>query len=469
MRWKQASCETLRSRYRRLNPSLTTTTDAEPDNCPFPDFDRKGYQISEKYASESRNATQAHIASQPTGQPEPSFVTHRILIAGGGIGGMAATLALLNGGHDVHVYEQAPELKEFGAGVQISPNGTRALHALGVLERLRQLSCDTEGKEVRLWNSGRTWKLFDLGAEAVERYGFPYITVFRPDLLQVLVDAVRARRPEAIHLGRRAVGMTQCGGEVLLRFEDGTTATGEALVGADGVHSVIRRELFGGDNPRFLGMIAWRGVIPIDRVPRRISRDKATNWIGVGGHVVHYPLRAGRLMNFVGIQERSDWQVESWTAQGTAEECAKDHAGWHQDVQALIAASPSLFKWALMGRDLLPQWTIGNTTLLGDACHPTLPMLAQGAVMAIEDAVILGRCFDKYGDVATALSRYQDARIAVTTRRVVGANDNAGRFHNPALSTEQDAATYVDREWSRDAIVRRYEWIFTYNVDTVEI
>jgi salicylate hydroxylase len=263
--------------------------------------------------------------------------------------------------------------------------------------------------------------------------------------------------------------MTQRGREVLLRFEDGTTATGEALVGADGVHSVIRRELFGGDNPRFLGMIAWRGVIPIDRVPRHISRDKATNWIGVGGHVVHYPLRAGRLMNFVGIQERSDWQVESWTAQGTAEECAKDHAGWHQDVQALIAASPSLFKWALMGRDLLPQWTIGNATLLGDACHPTLPMLAQGAVMAIEDAVILGRCFDKYGDVATALSRYQDARIAVTTRRVVGANDNARRFHNRALSTEQDAATYVDREWSRDAIVRRYEWIFTYDVDTVEI
>ena len=155
--------------------------------------------------------------------------------------------------------------------------------------------------------------------------------------------------------------------------------------------------------------------------------------------------------------------------QGTAQECANDHAGWHKDVRALIAASPSLFKWALMGRDPLPQWTIGNVTLLGDACHPTLPMLAQGAVMAIEDAVILGRCFDKYGDVATELSRYQDARVAVTTRKVAGANDNAKRFHNPALGTEQGAAVYVRREWSRDAIIRRYEWIFTYNVDAVEI
>src|SRR5262249_44751391 len=239
---------------------------------------------------------------------------------------MAAALALLNRGHDVDVYEQAPESKEFGAGVPISPNGTRALNALGVLDTLRQLSCDTAGKEVRLWNTGRTWKLFDLGTEAIERYGFPYVTVFRPDLLQVLVDAVRASRPEAIHLGRRAVGASQNGGKETLRFDDGGTAAGDALIGADGVHSVIRRELFGGDNARFFGMIAWRGVIPIDRVPPQISRDKATNWIGVGGHVVHYPLRAGRLMNFVGIQERADWQVESWNLQGTTEECARDPA-----------------------------------------------------------------------------------------------------------------------------------------------
>src|SRR5262249_14313485 len=134
---------------------------------------------------------------------------------------MAAALALLNRGHDVDVYEQAPETKEFGAGVQISPNGNRALHAHGVFKTLRQLSCDTEGKEVRLWNTGRTWKLFDLGAEAIERYGFPYVTVFRPDLLQVLVDAVRARKPDAIHLGRRAIGVTQREGQVSLRFANG--------------------------------------------------------------------------------------------------------------------------------------------------------------------------------------------------------------------------------------------------------
>src|SRR5258708_17840192 len=167
-------------------------------------------------------------------------MTHHILIAGGGIGGMAAALALITRGHDVEVYEQAPELKEFGAGVQISPNGTRALHALGVLDKLRQLSCDTEGKEVRLWNTGRTWKLFDLGAEAIERYGFPYVTVFRPDLLQVLVDAVRARRPEAIHLGRRAVGMTRSGGEEPLGVGESQTVKGGGPSCADRGPLVMR-------------------------------------------------------------------------------------------------------------------------------------------------------------------------------------------------------------------------------------
>ena len=191
----------------------------------------------------------------------------------------------------------------------------------------------------------------------------------------------------------------------------GARIDGDGLIGADGVHSCIRRCLFGGDNPRFLRMVAWRGVIPMARVPAHISRHKATNWIGVGGHVVHYPLRAGALMNFVGIMERSDWQVESWTAKGSAEECLADHNGWHPEVHALIAAAPQLYKWALMGRDPMPGWTTGRVTLLGDACHPTLPMLAQGAVMALEDAVILGRCLDQYGDIATAFARYEQARI----------------------------------------------------------
>jgi len=393
-----------------------------------------------------------------------------VLIAGAGIGGLSAALALLQRGFEVDVYEQAPRLEEVGAGVQLSPNGTRALHALGVLDALERLSCTAEGKEVRHWKTGETWKLFDLGAEAIERYGFPYLTVWRPDLLETLAAAVEREKPDAIHLGSRCTGFTRAGEQVGLLLDDGREAVGDALVGADGVHSQVRRGLFGAEEPKFSGMIAWRGVIPMVALPRHMARMVGTNWVGPGGHVVHYPLHRGELMNFVGIVERGDWRIESWSARGSATECAGDFAGWHEDVHRLIGNAPTLFKWAMMVREPMECWSAGPATLLGDACHPTLPMLAQGAVMAIEDGLILARCFERWpDDVATALTRYERARAERTRAIVLGSAENARRFHNPALADPEGAKEYLDREWSRAAITRRYEWLFTYDVLGAEI
>src|SRR4051812_31643921 len=229
----------------------------------------------------------------------------RVLIAGGGIGGLTAALSLLRHGIDVEVYEQAAELKEVGAGVQLSANGTRVLHLLGVGETLRALSCEAVGKEVRLWSTGETWKLFDLGAESIARYGFPYLTVYRPDLLAVLGEAIRREKPDAIHLGARVTGFTQSS-RVQMNIENQDSAKGDALIGADGVHSSIRQALFGPDKPAFTGNIAWRGIAPMEKLPARMARLVGSNWIGPGGHIVHYPLRGGTLMNFVGVLERSD-------------------------------------------------------------------------------------------------------------------------------------------------------------------
>jgi salicylate hydroxylase len=393
-----------------------------------------------------------------------------VLIAGAGIGGLSAALALLQRGFTVDVYEQATKLEEVGAGVQLSPNGTRALHAMGVLAALEQLSCTAEGKEVRHCKTGETWKLFDLGAEAIERYGFPYLTVWRPDLLDVLAAGVRREKPDAIHLGSRCVGFTGTGERVSLLLDDGREATGDALVGADGVHSQIRRALLGSEEVNFSGMIAWRGVVPMAALPRHMARMVGTNWVGPGGHVVHYPLHRGDLMNFVGIVERGDWRVESWSTRGSTEECAADFAGWHEDVHRLIRTAPSLYKWALMVREPMGQWTVGPVTLLGDACHPTLPMLAQGAVMAIEDGFILARCVERWpDDLVAALARYERARSERTRAIVLGSAANARRFHNPALADPVGAKQYLDREWSRTAITSRYEWLFTYDVLGVEI
>ena len=392
----------------------------------------------------------------------------RILIAGGGIGGLTAALALLQRGFDVEIYEQAGELKEVGAGLQLSANGNRVLYALGLGDALRALSCEAKAKEIRLWNTGDTWKLIDLGAVSVERYGFPYFTVYRPDLLTVLADAVRALKPDAIHLKARSTGFEQDADGVTLLLEQGRVR-GEVLIGADGVHSNIRQALFGADQPEFTGLMAWRGVIPMEKLPEHLRRPVGTNWVGPGGHIVHYPLRAGQLMNFVGVRERGDWQVESWSVRGTREECLADFAGWNADIHTMIGAIDVPYKWALMHRPPLPRWSVGRVSLLGDACHSTLPFLAQGAVMAIEDGFILARALEAARDPAEALTRYEAARRARTARMVEGANANTRRFHNPELASVEGARAYVDREWTEAKVKERYEWLFTYDATTVAV
>lgn len=392
----------------------------------------------------------------------------KILIAGAGIGGLAAALALIRRGFAVAVFEQARELREVGAGLQLSPNGNRALYALGVGDALARLSCTADGKEIRLWNSGETWKLFDLGAVAVASYGYPYFTVWRPDLLAVLADAVRAAQPDALHLGVQCRGFTQDAAGVVLATSDGPVE-GDALIGADGVHSAIRQGLFGADRPQFTGLMAWRGVIPMARLPAHLKRMVGTNWVGPGGHIVHYPLRGGALMNFVGVRERPDWTVESWSVAGQTSECLADFSGWHEDIQTMIRAIDVPYKWALMHRPPLARWSAGRVSLLGDACHSTLPFLAQGAVMAIEDGYILARALAGQADVATALERYERARHARTTRMVEGSAANAKRFHNPELAHATGARAYVEREWTEARVRERYEWLFTYDVEAVPL
>lgn len=393
----------------------------------------------------------------------------KILIAGGGIGGMAAALSLLRRGYQVEVYEQAPELGEVGAGVQISPNGARALDALGVFDTLRAASCAPRRKEFRLWNTGRSWPMFDLGPLAIEKYGYPYLTVYRPDLLGTLVDAVRAIAPDCIHLGAAVKDVTNLPDRVELHLTDGRTVTGDILVGADGVRSTVRKSLFGDDETNFTGMIAWRAVIPMERLPERLREMVGWTWIGPGGHLVNYPLRGGKLMNMIGTIERDDWQVESWYEQGSIDECARDFAGWHEDVQTMIRAAPAVMKWAFMERPPRQKWSEGRSTLLGDACHATLPFLAQGAVMSIEDGVVLGRCIDAFPDPVEALKRYEAARVERTSKMVRGAKENTARFHETALATEEGAVKYMESEWSRDPITERYDWLYRYDVMTAEI
>lgn len=392
----------------------------------------------------------------------------RILIAGGGIGGLASAIALLQRGFQVEVFEQSEQLREFGAGIQISPNGNRVLDALGVLSSLQALSCNAASKEIRLWNTGQTWKLFDLGGESIRKFGYPYLTVFRPDLLRALADEVRRRAPDCIHVGAKVQGYQETEQGIALTLADGRTFYGDALIGADGVHSRVRQALFGADEVLFSGMVAWRALIPMEALPDRFNRSVAINWIGPGGHVVHYPVQGARMMNFVGTLEGAQWSGPPYNALATHDECAMAFCGWHEDVQEMIAHAPSVTKWALCGRRYLDTWTKGRVTLMGDACHPTLPFLAQGAVHTLEDALVLARCLDKH-EIPDALVRYDEMRRPRAHKMMRGAADNTSRFHNEALRTPEAAQEFVEREWKEQAISDRYDWLFSYQADTVAV
>jgi salicylate hydroxylase len=395
----------------------------------------------------------------------------KIAIVGAGIGGLALALSLIKSGYHVDVYEQAAELLELGAGVQIAPNGTRILRHLGLENALLAGGAvEAAGKEVRLWNTGEAWPLFDLGEDSVRRFGAPYWMIHRGDLHRELLSAVVARSPRSVHTSHRLVSFERNDTAVRLHFANDVTVEADMMVGADGVHSVVRSALFEEPRAQFTGIVAWRGIAPMDAIPESLRRNLGTNWIGPGGHCITYPLRGGRMMNFVGLVERDDWVKESWMEEGTTEECRADFDGWHSGLHAIIESAGKPFRWALLQRSALKTWTSGRVTLLGDACHPTLPFLAQGAIMALEDGIVLTRCLDAFkGDFAKAFARYEQLRLPRTSAIVNGSRANIERFHNPVLADHATAVHYVETEWQPEKVRQRYDWLFEYDAMQVRI
>ncbi|WP_297721356.1 FAD-dependent monooxygenase [Limnohabitans sp. Rim8] len=393
----------------------------------------------------------------------------RIAIAGAGIGGLTTALSLLAQGFEVDVYEQASQLGELGAGLQISPNGSRVFRDLGLEEALQTCVSPARGKEIRMWNTGQRWKLFDLGDDCLARFGAPYWMVHRGDLHRVLLTAFEQRSSRPVRLNARVVEAHLTAAGVSFQLNDGSVHEADGLLAADGVHSVLREQLLGEDKAQFTGLLAWRGLVPVDRIPADLQKPVGTNWVGPGAHVITYPVRAGQLMNVVGIIEREGWHSESWTEPGTHDELLRDFGHWHADVRDLMRQIEQPFKWALVGREPQKGWAQGAICLLGDAAHPTLPFLAQGANMAIEDAAVMARCLAKYESPAAAFARFEALRWQRTADIVNRSRDNALRFHNPQLSDAGKAIDYVTSEWEPEKVRRRYDWLFEYDALTISI
>lgn len=386
-----------------------------------------------------------------------------VAVIGGGIGGLAAAASLLQAGFDVQVYEQAAALSEIGAGIQISPNGSRILHRLGLADALAHRGVRPVGVHQRRWDDGRTLQRAPLG-ETVERaFGAPYFHFHRADLLAAIASVLPSER---VHVGHRLVDACDHGDRVEARFENGVRITADVLIGADGIHSRVRQILFGADKPRFTGCVAYRGLVPAERLAGLDLEVTSNNWMGPGGHVVHYYVAGGQLMNFVAVREADSWTQESWVDRGDVADALRLFDGWHPNVRTIIGAVDETFKWALFDREPLPRWSVGRITLLGDSCHAMLPFMAQGAVQSIEDGATLTACLvQANGDVPDALTRYELLRKPRATRLQEMSRHNKTRFHLPDGVDQQNRDAQMATAGDRSIAV--IGWLYGHDASVL--
>jgi salicylate hydroxylase len=389
-----------------------------------------------------------------------------IAIVGGGIGGIAAALALLRAGFDVQVYEQARSLTEVGAGIQVSPNATRILERLGLAGELARIGVLSEAIHQRRWQDGRTLLRSPLGRTVAQHFGAAHYQCHRGDLLFALAGALPAER---LHLGHRLTGLIDHGDRVEAQFENGARITAAMLVGADGIHSAVRGILFGPESPRFTNCVAYRGMVPAGRLAHLDIGNTSTVWMGPGRHFVHYFVSSKRLLNFVALMEHDSWQRESWTDRGNLADVMAAYADWHPQIGAILGAADETFIWALFDRAPLPRWSAGRVTLLGDACHPMLPFMAQGAAQAIEDGATLAACLARFGidDIPATLRRYEALRLPRASRLQAMSAINKQRFHLPDGPEQQARDAEMARgttDWSLAAIA----WVYGHDAGALE-
>ncbi|MGM0586287.1 MAG: FAD-dependent monooxygenase [Pseudomonadota bacterium] len=384
-----------------------------------------------------------------------------IAVAGAGIGGLAAAAALGRAGHRVVVLERAEAPAEVGAGLQLSPNAMRAVDALGAGAAVREAASRPEAVELRMHASGRTVHRLPLGRAAEERYGAPYLQIHRAELHAALREAAEAAGAE-LRFGEEVSRAGDVRGGAAL-YTDRGAVEADLAVAADGVRSAIRGEMTRA-RPRFSGHVAWRGLVPAERLPARLLAPRATVWMGPRRHLVTYPLREGRLLNFVAVEERRDWTAEGWRAPGDPDALRASFAGWHADVAALMAGVEETFLWGLFGHPELPRWSRGRVALLGDAAHPTTPFLAQGAAMAMEDAVVLARALEAHGP-ERALAAWEAARKPRATRLQKAAARTGRRFHSrwaPERWAKAAAIGALTR-WAPGVAEGLNDWVYRYD------
>jgi len=357
-----------------------------------------------------------------------------VLIAGAGIGGLCAAIGLLRAGVPVRLLEQAAELREVGAAVSLAPNATLALDSLGVAEALRAASNWPQHAAMKHYRTGEEMSSYAMGAEMARRWGRPYLQLLRADLHTVLVDELRRLDPQALQLGARVLGLSQDAQGVSVQTSAGSFS-GCCLIGADGVRSAVRAALYGDGAPDFTGYVAWRGVVPVETLRHPDFTPDTAVFLGPQRTMLRYRVRGQTAVNVVAFARVDRWAEEGWSLPADPAELRANFAGWHEEADDMIEGlcRSGAFKWGLFGRAALPQWQQGKVSLIGDAAHPMLPFLGQGAAMAIEDGVLmaraLARAFEQKLGVEAGLACFERLRYPRATNTVRRSDAHGLRIH----------------------------------------
>jgi salicylate hydroxylase len=391
----------------------------------------------------------------------------RVAIVGGGIGGLTAASALCRRGIEVAIYEAAPELREIGAGVALHPNAMKVLRSLGLEDDVRRTAGRSEWALTRNWKTGRVISRTSRQQQA-SLFGSAGATVHRADLLDVLAHSLPSG---IVTLGARCIGVDPDGEVAVARFQDGSEVEADVIVGADGIHSAVRASLLGPDAPRFTGKVCYRSVVPVGAVPGGPPPNDNVQWLGPHGTIVLYPVRRDDLINVVCHYDDEDYRHESWVTECERSEVLERYRGWHESLLRIFSAGEVWYKWALYDRDPIQQWTRGRITVLGDAAHPMLPYLGQGACQSIEDGCVLAAALAaRPDDPLAALALYERSRRPRTSQVVLASRQRGVSNHlaSPLAAVRRDVSIAVRRRFGRDPDGRGTAWIPEYDATSPE-
>ncbi len=385
-----------------------------------------------------------------------------IAIVGGGIGGAALAVSLRQRGFNPHIFERAPAFGEIGAGVQMTPNAVKIIRALGLYDKMCKVTFAPKGSRGRHWRTGRENFTIPFDDAFHKFYGAPYLQIHRADLLDLFVNELPQ---DSVSFGQNVTGCRQDPDGVSLDFADGASQRFDLVIGADGVRSVIREKIFGAQEPRWTGHMCYRALVPVEGPVPHVAPYNSL-WMGPNGHVVTYYIRGGRAVNIVAVMEAPQWVEEGWNVRASRDELVAAYADWHPDLQQLFSQVSDVYRWGLFDRDPMTSWHMGRVTLLGDAAHPMLPFLSQGAAMAIEDGYVFGAILEaRSADLDAALAEYDRIRRPRASRVQLESRERGETYHLPSAFAQfrRDLGYRLRSLVAPKTTGMRADWVYEYD------